>query len=90
MVKKIIGPLIVFLCLCWIVFVVSEILQKKKENNFLYEEIENLKKLYDEYYTLKLEYTSKLYKMTPKDENILKIEMNKQLMQGITFGLLSI
>ena len=38
------------------------------------EEIENLKKLYDEYYTLKMEYTSKLYKMTPKDENILKIE----------------
>lgn len=38
------------------------------------DEIENLKKLYDEYYTLKMEYTSKLYKMTPKDENILKIE----------------
>lgn len=35
MVKKIIGPLIVFICLCWIVFVVSEILQKKKERNFL-------------------------------------------------------
>ena len=38
------------------------------------KEIANLKKLYDEYYTLKIEYASKLYKMTPKDENILKIE----------------
>ncbi len=38
------------------------------------KEIDNLKKLYDEYYTLKIEYTSKLYKMTPKDENLLKIE----------------
>ena len=38
------------------------------------KEIANLKKLYDEYYTLKIEYASKLYKMTPKDENLLKIE----------------
>ncbi len=38
------------------------------------KEIENLKKLYDEYYTLKIEYASKLYKMTLKDENLLKIE----------------
>lgn len=38
------------------------------------KEIDNLKKLYDEYYTLKIEYASKLYKMTLKDENILKIE----------------
>ena len=38
------------------------------------KEIDNLKKLYDEYYTLKIEYASKLYKMTTKDENILKIE----------------
>ena len=38
------------------------------------KEIDNLKKLYDEYYTLKIEYASKLYKITPKDENILKIE----------------
>jgi DNA repair exonuclease SbcCD ATPase subunit/DNA repair exonuclease SbcCD nuclease subunit len=38
------------------------------------KEIDNLKKLYDEYYTLKIEYASKLYKMTPKDENILKIK----------------
>ena len=38
------------------------------------KEIANLKKLYDEYYTLKIEYASKLYKLTPKDENILKIE----------------
>jgi exonuclease SbcC len=38
------------------------------------KEIDNLKKLYDEYYTLKIEYSSKLYKMTTKDENILKIE----------------
>ena len=38
------------------------------------KEINNLKKLYDEYYTLKIEYTSKLYKMTSKDENVLKIE----------------
>ena len=38
------------------------------------KEIDNLKKLYDEYYTLKIEYASKLYKMTPKDENLLKIE----------------
>ena len=40
------------------------------------KEIANLKKLYDEYYTLKIEYASKLYKMTPKDENILKIEIS--------------
>ena len=45
-----------------------------KNGNFDKDEIENLKKLYDEYYTLKMEYTSKLYKITPKDENILKIE----------------
>jgi len=38
------------------------------------KEIDNLKKLYDEYYSLKIEYASKLYKMTPKDENLLKIE----------------
>jgi DNA repair exonuclease SbcCD ATPase subunit len=38
------------------------------------KEIVNLKKLYDEYYTLKIEYASKLYKMTLKDENLLKIE----------------
>jgi DNA repair exonuclease SbcCD ATPase subunit len=38
------------------------------------KEIANLKKLYDEYYTLKIEYASKLYKMTLKDENLLKIE----------------
>ena len=38
------------------------------------KEIANLKKLYDEYYTLKIEYASKLYKITPKDENLLKIE----------------
>lgn len=38
------------------------------------KEIDNLKKLYDEYYILKIEYTSKLYKMTSKDENLLKIE----------------
>jgi len=38
------------------------------------KEIDNLKKLYDEYYTLKIEYASKLYKMSPKDENLLKIE----------------
>lgn len=37
-------------------------------------EIDRLKKLYDEYYTLKIEYASKLYKMTAKDENLLKIE----------------
>ena len=42
------------------------------------KEIDNLKKLYDEYYTLKIEYTSKLYKMTSKDENILKIETSSQ------------
>ena len=35
MVKKIIGPLVVFICLSWIVFVVSEILQKNKESDFL-------------------------------------------------------
>lgn len=40
------------------------------------KEIDNLKKLYDEYYTLKIEYASKLYKMTLKDENILKIEIS--------------
>ena len=38
------------------------------------KEIDNLKKLYDEYYTLKIEYASKLYKMPPKDENVMKIE----------------
>lgn len=38
------------------------------------KEIDNLKKLYEEYYTLKIEYASKLYKMTLKDENLLKIE----------------
>jgi DNA repair exonuclease SbcCD ATPase subunit len=45
-----------------------------KDNNIDKKEIDNLKKLYDEYYTLKIEYASKLYKMTSKDENLLKIE----------------
>lgn len=49
----------------------EEIIKNGGINN---DEIERLKKLYDEYYTLKMEYTSKLYKITPKDENILKIE----------------
>ena len=35
MVKKIIGPLAVFICLSWIAFVVSEIIQKKKDSDFL-------------------------------------------------------
>ena len=50
------------------------------------KEIANLKKLYDEYYTLKIEYASKLYKMTPKDENVMKIETSgddiKQNLKG--------
>ena len=47
-----------------------------KDANFKIDkkEIDNLKKLYDEYYTLKIEYASKLYKITPKDENVMKIE----------------
>ena len=35
MVKKIIGPLVVFLCLSWIAFVARGILQKEKESDFL-------------------------------------------------------
>ena len=35
MVKKIIGPLAVFICLSWIAFVVSEIIQKKKDSDFI-------------------------------------------------------
>jgi DNA repair exonuclease SbcCD ATPase subunit/DNA repair exonuclease SbcCD nuclease subunit len=52
------------------------------------KEIDNLKKLYDKYYTLKIEYTSKLYKMTSKDENLLKIETSgndiKQMLKAKT------
>jgi len=47
---------------------------KDADSKFDKKEIDNFKKLYDEYYTLKIEYSSKLYKMTTKDENILKIE----------------
>ncbi len=34
------------------------------------KEIDNLNNLYNEYYTLKIEYTSKLYKITIKDEKL--------------------
>jgi len=59
------------------------------------KEIDNLKKLYDEYYILKIEYASKLYKMTLKDENILKIETSgdeiKQMLKAKTkeFGIVN-
>jgi len=52
------------------------------------KKIANLKKLYDEYYTLKIEYASKLYKMTEKDEKLLKIETSgddiKQILKAKT------
>jgi DNA repair exonuclease SbcCD ATPase subunit/DNA repair exonuclease SbcCD nuclease subunit len=59
-----------------------------KNNNIDKKEIDNLKKLYEEYYTLKIEYVSKLYKMTTKDENVLKIETSvddiKQMLKAKT------
>jgi hypothetical protein len=35
MAKKIVGPLVVLICVVWIAFVVKEVLQKKKESDFL-------------------------------------------------------